>query len=123
MCCTGWVAGAGDRHPADAGHLPQSQAGQWSARFHPNNFVRVRVPTSAAYQAMLVSPEAVGTDQDLKYIFVVDEENKVVRHAVKLGSMQDGLQVVTEGLSQANASSSTGLQRVAARCRGEPQGW
>ena len=35
--------------------------------FTPNNFVLVRVPTSAPYQALLVSPEAVGTDQDLKY--------------------------------------------------------
>ncbi len=36
--------------------------------FTPNIFVRVRVPTSAPYQALLVSPEAVGTDQDLKYV-------------------------------------------------------
>jgi multidrug efflux system membrane fusion protein len=34
--------------------------------FTPNNFVRVRVPTSPPYQAQLVNPEAVGTDQDLK---------------------------------------------------------
>src|SRR4029077_3089989 len=38
--------------------------------FAPNNFVRVRVPTSGSYQALLVSPEAVGTDQDLKYLYV-----------------------------------------------------
>ena len=37
-----------------------------------------------------MNAEAVGTDQDLKYLFVVDDENKVVRHAVKLGSLQDG---------------------------------
>jgi RND family efflux transporter MFP subunit len=80
--------------------------------FTPNNFVRVRVPTSAPYQALLVSPEAVGTDQDLKYVFVVDEANKVVRYNVKLGSLQDGLQVVTEGLKPGERVIVSGLQRV-----------
>jgi RND family efflux transporter MFP subunit len=80
--------------------------------FTPNNFVRVRVPTSAAYQAILVNPEAVGTDQDLKYIFVVDENNKVVRHNVKLGSLQEGIQVVTDGVKPGERVIVNGLQRV-----------
>jgi RND family efflux transporter MFP subunit len=80
--------------------------------FTPNNFVRLRVPTSAAYQAILVNPEAVGTDQDLKYLFVVDENNKVIRHNVKLGSLQDGLQVVTDGVKPGERVIVNGLQRV-----------
>jgi multidrug efflux system membrane fusion protein len=80
--------------------------------FTPNNFVRVRVPTSPPYQALLVSPEAVGTDQDLKYVFVVDQDNKVVRHNVKLGSLQDGLQVITEGVKPEERVIVTGIQRV-----------
>jgi RND family efflux transporter MFP subunit len=80
--------------------------------FTPSNFVRVRVPTSPPYQALLVNPEAVGTDQDLKYLFIVDENNKVVRHNVKLGSLQDGLQVVTEGLQPGERVIVKGLQRV-----------
>jgi RND family efflux transporter MFP subunit len=80
--------------------------------FTPNNFVRVRVPTSGPYQALLVSPEAVGTDQDLKYLYVVDENDKVVRRPVKLGPVHDGLQVVTEGLEAGERVIVTGLQRV-----------
>jgi membrane fusion protein, multidrug efflux system len=80
--------------------------------FAPNNFVRVRVPTSAAYQAILVNPEAVGTDQDLKYLYVVDENNKVIRHNVKLGTLQDGLQVITDGLKGGERVIVNGLQRV-----------
>ena len=59
-----------------------------------------------------MSPEAVGTDQDLKYLYVVDEDNKVVRHAVKLGSLQDGLQVITDGLKPGERVIVNGLQRV-----------
>jgi membrane fusion protein, multidrug efflux system len=80
--------------------------------FAPNNFVRVRVPTSGLYQAILVNPEAVGTDQDLKYVFVVDENNKVVRHNVKLGSLQEGLQVITEGVKPGDRVIVNGLQRA-----------
>jgi RND family efflux transporter MFP subunit len=80
--------------------------------FAPNMFVRVRVPTSPPYQALLVNPEAVGTDQDLKYVYVVDDDNKVVRHAVKLGSLQDGLQAVTEGLQPEERVIVRGLQRA-----------
>ena len=80
--------------------------------FAPNMFVRVRVSTSGSYQALLVNAEAVGTDQDLKYLYVVDKDNKVVRHAVKLGSLQDGLQVIAEGLEPGERVIVSGLQRV-----------
>ena len=80
--------------------------------FAPNMFVRVRVPTSGSYQALLVNAEAVGTDQDLKYLYVVDKDDKVVRRAVKLGSLQDGLQVIAEGLEPAERLIVSGLQRV-----------
>jgi RND family efflux transporter MFP subunit len=80
--------------------------------FAPNNFVRVRVPTSPPYQALLINPEAVGTDQNLRYVFVVDEDNKVVRRNVKLGTLQDGLQVITDGLKPGERVIVQGLQRV-----------
>ncbi len=80
--------------------------------FAPNMFVRVRVPTSGSYPALLVSPEAVGTDQDLKYVYVVDEDNKVVRHAVQLGTLQDSLQVIADGLKPGERVIVNGLQRV-----------
>ena len=99
--------------------------------FIPTNFVRFRVPTSGPYQALLVSPEAIGTDQDLKYVFVVDDDNKVVRRAVKLGSLQDGLQAVTEGIKPGErvivnglhaSQPAPSLRRASCRCRFS-RGW
>jgi RND family efflux transporter MFP subunit len=80
--------------------------------FAPNMFVRVRAATSAPYQGLLVNPEAVGTDQDLKYLYVVGDDNKVVRHAVRLGSLHDGLQVIEEGLKPGERVIVKGIQRV-----------
>jgi multidrug efflux system membrane fusion protein len=74
--------------------------------------VRVRVPTSPSYQALLVNPEAVGTDQNLRNLSIVDGDNKVVRHNVKLGTLQDGLQVITDGLKPGERLIVEGLQRV-----------
>ena len=45
-------------------------------------------------------------------LFVVDETSKVVRHNVKLGTLQDGLQVVTEGLEPGERVIVKGIQRV-----------
>jgi RND family efflux transporter MFP subunit len=92
--------------------LPNPKAAIGPREFAPNMFVRVRVPTSAPYQARLVNAEAIGTDQDLKYVYVVGEDNKVVRHAVKLGTEQEGLQVIAEGLKPAERVIVSGLQRV-----------
>ena len=59
-----------------------------------------------------LSPEPIFVHQDLKYVYVVDGDNKVVRHVVKLGSIQDGLQVITEGLQPGDRVIVKGLQRV-----------
>jgi multidrug efflux system membrane fusion protein len=75
-------------------------------------FVRVRVPTSPAYQALLISQEAVGTDQNLKYVDVLNDQNEVVRRVVTLGGLQDGLQVVRAGLQAGQRLVINGLQHV-----------
>ncbi len=94
------------------GIFPNPKPSNGPRLFAPNMFVRVRVPTSGSYPALLATPEAVGTDQDLKYLFVVDGDNKVVRRAVKLGSLQGGLQAVTGDLQPDERVIVKGLQRV-----------
>jgi RND family efflux transporter MFP subunit len=94
------------------GIFPNPRPANGPRVFTPNLFVLVRVPTSPLYQALLVNAEAVGTDQDLRYLYVVDADNKVVRHNVKLGSLQDGLQVITDGLEPGERVIVKGLQRV-----------
>jgi multidrug efflux system membrane fusion protein len=94
------------------GIFPNPKPANGPRVFAPNNFVRVRVPTKPPYPALLVNPEAVGTDQDLRYVYVVDEHNKVVRRAVELGSLHDDLQVITKGLKPGEYVIVKGLQRV-----------
>ena len=43
----------------------------------PGMFVRVRLPIGQPHPALLVIDRAVGSDQGLKYVYVLDAENKV----------------------------------------------
>ena len=64
----------------------------------PGFFARVRVPGSVKYPALLIPDLAVGTDQDQKYVSVVNATNVVEFRVVSLGPISDGLRVVRNGL-------------------------
>jgi RND family efflux transporter MFP subunit len=78
----------------------------------PGLFVRIRLPVGTAYPALLVTQAAIAEDQDLKYLYVVDEQIKVVRHNVTLGTAHEGLQVIAEGLEPKERVIVSGIQRV-----------
>ncbi len=63
--------------------------------FKPGEFVRIRLPMGKAYEALLVSQAAIGSDQGKKYLLTVNKENVVEYSPVTLGPQQpEGLQVV-----------------------------
>ncbi len=80
--------------------------------FDAGMFVRVRVPTSPTFQGLLVSQEAIQTNQNLKYVDVIDDQDEVVRRDVTLGGIQDGLQVIAKGLAPKERVVISGMQHV-----------
>jgi len=78
----------------------------------PGLYAKVRTGGSAAQPAVLVDDRAVGTDQDKKYVMVVDDNNKANYRAVVLGPMVNGLRVVVSGLQPGERIVVNGLQRV-----------
>jgi RND family efflux transporter MFP subunit len=78
----------------------------------PGLFVRVRLPIGEPFQAILVSEEALGTDQGQKFVYVVDEAGRVEYRRIKVGRLQGGLRVVAEGLALGEKVVVSGLQRV-----------
>jgi RND family efflux transporter MFP subunit len=75
-------------------------------------FVRIRLPIGVPYQAILVRDEAVLSDQGRKYVFVVDEHNKVVYRPVTIGQETGGWRVVKEGVKLDDKVIIAGMQRV-----------
>jgi RND family efflux transporter MFP subunit len=78
----------------------------------PGLFARLRLPGSAPYEAVLAPDSAIGSDQSVKYVLIVDAENKVRRQPVEIGPMSHGLRVVRSGLDGSERIVLRGLQRV-----------
>ncbi len=81
-------------------------------QFTPGLFARVRLPGSAQFEAMLIDDKAVLTDQDRKYVYVVDGEGKAQRRDIQPGAMVEGLRIVKSGLQSGDRVIVAGLQKV-----------
>jgi len=78
----------------------------------PGNFVRVRVPSSQKYNALLVADRSIGSDQDQKFVYVVDAGNKARLRHITVGPLADGLRVVTSGLQPNDVVVVNGIIKV-----------
>lgn len=78
----------------------------------PGSFVRLRLPGSAVYRALLIQDRAVGTDLDKRYVYAVAANGTVEYRAVQLGPVIDGLRVVRSGLKAGDLVVINGLQRI-----------
>jgi RND family efflux transporter MFP subunit len=87
----------------------------------PGLFARVRVPIGEAHRALLVTDRAIDTDLGQKVLYVVNEKNEVVSHAVRLGMLHHGLREITEGLKQGERVIISGLQQVRPGVTVEPK--
>jgi multidrug efflux system membrane fusion protein len=78
----------------------------------PGLFVRMRLSEGKPYAAVLVQDQAVGTDLDKRYVYVVGPDKAVAYRPVTLGPLVDGLRVVRNGLAPDEVVLVNGLQRV-----------
>ena len=75
-------------------------------------WARIRVSIGAPYKALLVSQAAIGTDQSLQFVYVVNEQDEVVRRNVTLGTQDQGLVVVRKGVEAGDRVVIEGLQHI-----------
>jgi multidrug efflux system membrane fusion protein len=78
----------------------------------PGFFTRMRIPGSGKYPALLLPDRCLGSDQSLKFVYIVNTEKKVEFRPVKIGPMIDGLRVVKEGVKPGEQIIVEGLLRV-----------
>jgi multidrug efflux system membrane fusion protein len=87
----------------------------------PGMFVRIRLPIGQPHPALLVIDRAISSDQGLKYVYVVDADNKAQYRRVKTGPLQeDGLRVIEDGLQPGDWVVVGGLQQVRPRMQIQP---
>src|SRR5882724_7264167 len=78
----------------------------------PGLFARIRLQGGWVHGGCLAKDEAVVTDLNQKYVFVLGKNNTLTYRPVKLGPMAEGLRVVRDGLHQGDLIVVSGLQRV-----------
>jgi RND family efflux transporter MFP subunit len=80
--------------------------------FVPGLFARVRLEGTERRSVTLIQDQAVGTDQDRKFVLVLKPDSSVEYRPVTLGRLVDGLRVVNTGLAPGEDVVINGLLRV-----------
>jgi RND family efflux transporter MFP subunit len=78
----------------------------------PGLFVRCRLPVGAPKRRILIPEQALGSDQDQRFLYVINDKNEAVYRAVKTGRAYGKLRVIESGLSKGEKVVVNGLQRV-----------
>lgn len=82
------------------------------AAFLPGMFVNVMLGSAASSEQLMVPEAAVGTDQDRKFVYVVDETSMSSYREVKLGDASGGKRIVLSGLQAGDKVIVGGLMMM-----------
>lgn len=87
----------------------------------PGLFGRIRVAGSLPYRGILVPDEAIGADQDRRFVYVVAADGTVQQRIVRPGPRQFGYRVIRQGLEGNEKIVVAGLQRLRPGARVTPR--
>jgi membrane fusion protein, multidrug efflux system len=90
-------------------------------KFTPGMFARVQMAAAPPRNELLVPDAAIGVEQVRKFVLVVDAENVARPKYVSLGSVVDGLRVITQGLAPDDNVIINGLMRARPGAKVAPQ--
>ena len=78
----------------------------------PGMYVNVKLGRPDAEDAILVHQRAINTNQDRKYVYVINNENKVEYREVLVGESVGGKRVIREGLTAGERVVVDGFMRI-----------
>ncbi|GJI89533.1 efflux RND transporter periplasmic adaptor subunit [Duganella hordei] len=78
----------------------------------PGLYARIKVGGGAPHAAVLVDDAAIGTDQEKKFVMVVDAASRAQYREIEPGPLYNGQRIVTRGLKPGERIVVNGLQRV-----------
>jgi membrane fusion protein, multidrug efflux system len=85
----------------------------------PGMFAQVRVPASPPEQALLVPAVAIGSDQGMKNVLVVNKDSIVEIRPVEVGRQHGAEQAVTRGLTTEDRVIVNGMMMARAKSKVE----
>ena len=78
----------------------------------PGLFAELRLGGPSSESVILVDAKSIGTDQDRKFVYLLDEADRVTYREITLGATVEGARVVTSGLAAGERLVVEGLLRV-----------
>lgn len=85
-------------------------------------YVTIELPYGENPRAVLIKDSSIGTDQLGKYVYVVNDSNKIVYTPIKTGELyKDSLRVVNEGLGPDDRYVTEALLTVRSGMRVKPE--
>ena len=81
-------------------------------RFTPGLFARVRLLGETLPTALLINEQAVLTDQDRRYVYILGDKNAAERRDVTLGPPVEGLRIVEAGLKPGDKVIVNGMRKI-----------
>ena len=78
----------------------------------PGSYASLQLGTVAEENVIMISPDAISTDQDRKFVYVVQPDNTVAYRQVMLGVEVDGRRIVTSGLEPGDLVIVNGMMKV-----------
>jgi RND family efflux transporter MFP subunit len=87
----------------------------------PGLFARIRVAATDKSDRILIPDTAIGTDQTIKFVWVVAADNGVERRPLELGPIHEGLRIVRSGLTADERVIINGIQFIRPGMSIDPQ--
>jgi multidrug efflux system membrane fusion protein len=78
----------------------------------PGMYARLKLGSATQQKRILISDRAIGTDQDRKFVYIVNTDNQCVYREVHLGKSINGQKIVLSGLEIGDKVIVRGLMRL-----------
>jgi len=78
----------------------------------PGLFVRIKATLGKKQRRLLVPERALGTDQQGRFLLLVNDQNVVEQRPVTIGAKVEGMRIVESGVSRTDRLIVNGLQRA-----------
>lgn len=78
----------------------------------PGMYANIRLGQAEPQDAILIPERLVSTDQDKKFVYIVDAKNTIAYRQITLGGSAQGMRIVTSGLQDGDKVVTDGLQSL-----------
>lgn len=78
----------------------------------PGMYVSVKIGSPMTEDAILLTDKAIGTDQDRKFVYIIDDSGMAAYREITPGDTVDGRRIITDGLAPGDKVITDGIVKI-----------